>query len=1288
MDYPSQSNPWSGYLVVQCKYRQRSTGDSASDTEWVTRELSSELSKYPTPQSTHTATANKPQRRLPTYYIFATNAVLTGNATSGGHDRCTSILNEQAARLGMQGCAIWGFDELRAYLDSAHEIRQTYLGFILPDDVLHQAIENLAIQQPDFEKILSGFLQKELQSDYAAKLESAGQHDEKRIVPLSKVFIDLPFTSAKEKSLTPSDSYGTLARQIINVANSVIRYSDGTKNRNSHFGRYAIVGGPGQGKSTIGQYLCQLYRAAILENCGVCDPESIKILEGINTFSEDNSGFTPSCLRFPFRIILNRFASDLSKDSSLTIYEYVRQRIEKLGNSGTVNLSSLKRWMAGYPWIFVLDGLDEVPSSSNRTQVLEAIQHFLVDLSIEKADVIVIATTRPQGYSDEFAKSNFQHVYLPPLSAAQALKYGSSLLEFRSHGDADKFDTTCRRLQMAAKSEATVRLMSSPLQVTIMATLVERLGEPPKQRYRLFEEYYRTIYTRESNREGSHSELLRTRKTDIDIIHYRTGLLLQAQSEIAGGTGALLPLNKFVKLVQQRLEEHGLDGSESNRLIEEIKSSALDRLIFLVSPQNEEVGFEIRSLQEFMAAEAITKGNTTLVRSRIREIAPITSWRNVFLFLVGKLFSDDNIELLDGVILLCDELNDSELHPEYSYLKWGSRLALEILSDGITRPSPIRERKLLRTALESLENGHFDDAQELSSVYHDKLSDIYREKLDITLQEFRLQKSFSSWTLLNSLALKGVSWAQEKYDFLWSKLEDTEKAQLIPDEGALSNSWQFGKVLEMIPQLEPWRVSSLIKDAQQHEGDEIEKNWPSWLVGLRDLFDNAFPDGDEELDTPIPIEISCGNHSCQGFIEHHLISSWVIPPTASAIFEMPKAGPHWAGFFSIVRFKMAPSGDTLASALRTLGQVEMLGWSGSWLRELSPWPLRALLDGLSTTPEIAMMAQLAESGYFGDLDLWLQAESVAQQSPEIFDLNQAPVQYAYDRNSLAKGLPLAGSYFIQTLNADEIPNMDLWAAILINLADSVNAAWAMRSFNSQIGLVVDVASKKGLAMITFSSSLALAYFTVAQKRFPSISSELVRPLLRGGADATIDPSLLDALCSGPGTSFRSNTATLLRTEIREAVLKARISAQALKWATWCAWHGIPLGLSNTELALSDAADKLTPFERALVRLGSDDMTSEECECLIKEFEGHKYGEGTETFVQILALSVERLPYDKRKALRKLALETLSKGALGEPVMPLADLYSYCVYATLDERRSTLSSEGTWSALQFAAVPTD
>src|SRR5262249_47439634 len=148
-----------------------------------------------------------------------------------------------------------------------------------------------------------------------------------------------------------------------------------------------------------------------------------------------------------------------------------------------------------------LDGLDEVPASANREDVLERIRDFRVDLTTEEVDVLVIATSRPQGYNDDFSPRLYHHLYLLPLSPHAALKYASKLTNIGFGQDPQRRDKVISRIQRAANTQATARLMQSPLQVTIMTLLVDRMGQPPQERWALFNEYYNVIYQREIERD-------------------------------------------------------------------------------------------------------------------------------------------------------------------------------------------------------------------------------------------------------------------------------------------------------------------------------------------------------------------------------------------------------------------------------------------------------------------------------------------------------------------------------------------------------------------------------------------------------------------------------------------------------------------------------------------------------------------------------------------------------------------------------------------------------------------
>ena len=319
----------------------------------------------------------------------------------------------------------------------------------------------------------------------------------------------------------------------------------------------------------------------------------------------------------------------------------------------------LRRWLKFYPWLIVLDGLDEVPATSNRNQVLEAAIEFFSQAAVLDADVLVVATTRPQGYNDEFSKRFYSHRYLSPLSEDRALHYAERLTQSRYATEPTRKARILRRLRAALDQETTARLMQTPLQVTIMATLVDQIGQPPQERWRLFQQYYEVIYRRETERDIPASRILQQRKADVNAIHNRVGLLLQTETELAVNSDAQLTSSRFRKLVRTRIAEEGYEGEELELRVEEMTQAALHRLVFLVGTESDRIGFEIRSLQEFTAAEALMEGGDSQVRSRLEAIAPNAHWRNVFLFAAGKCFSERQF-LRDMIIGICDQLNDLE----------------------------------------------------------------------------------------------------------------------------------------------------------------------------------------------------------------------------------------------------------------------------------------------------------------------------------------------------------------------------------------------------------------------------------------------------------------------------------------------------------------------------------------------------------------------------------------------------------------------------------------------------
>ena len=204
----------------------------------------------------------------------------------------------------------------------------------------------------------------------------------------------------------------------------------------------------------------------------------------------------------------------------------------------------------------------------------------------------------------------------------------------------------------------------------------------------MFHQYYELVCRREIERDIATSLLIRDLKPRIDTVHRLVGLLLQSDSEKSGGTRSKLTLAEFRQLVASVLAEEGFQGARLESAIQSIESAAADRLVFLVGLEEGEVGFEVRSLQEFMAGEALLEANDSLAERRLRTVAGNDTWLNVFLFAAGKCFKERQY-FRSTLVQICNDINDDPADRASQLTLQGSRLALNVLQEGSARRSPL-----------------------------------------------------------------------------------------------------------------------------------------------------------------------------------------------------------------------------------------------------------------------------------------------------------------------------------------------------------------------------------------------------------------------------------------------------------------------------------------------------------------------------------------------------------------------------------------------------------------------
>ncbi|HEV3035298.1 MAG TPA: hypothetical protein VGX72_10970, partial [Solirubrobacteraceae bacterium] len=545
---------WEGYTVVQAKFRQRPEG-TTPDGRWAEAQLRSELASY----------QNENGRPRPDNYIFATNVIL-GSSESGQKDRCVQALASASETLGITNYDIWDYDKIKTLLDLHDGVRKAYRAWITSGDVLSQLLEDHDQAARGANAALTSYLAKELLADHYVNLEQAGHAVEEKI-PLSRVFVDLPSAPAAMSEQGLHGEGQGVVRRVLELASEKLdgEALQGASEAGRAPGaltptqRLVLKGGPGQGKTTVGQFICQVLRAALLREASstAITEEARQALAALDGHCQDQNLAFPAARRFPVRVVLNTFASALAKPSGpKTLLDFIYESVERR-SSDSLPRPSLQELLETYPWLVVLDGLDEVPASSNRTQVLESISDFWSDVAANNVDILVVATTRPQGYNDDFAPDRYHHEQLLPLTPSRALDYGERLTKARFPGDDARQEKILKRLKRAASSDTTARLMTSPLQVTIMTALVDQRGQPPQERWSLFHDYYNVIFHREMERDIPAASILRDYRPDVDAIHHRVGLLLQALVEQRSHTEARLSSSDLAAIVRTRLSEEG-----------------------------------------------------------------------------------------------------------------------------------------------------------------------------------------------------------------------------------------------------------------------------------------------------------------------------------------------------------------------------------------------------------------------------------------------------------------------------------------------------------------------------------------------------------------------------------------------------------------------------------------------------------------------------------------------------------------------------------------------------------
>jgi len=700
---------WDGYTVLQVKQMATPSSQHQENASWLWGQVRKELEAWSDPDGDRLT--------VPDFLIVITNVLLTPFPVVGGHDVLETNIASYLSKLDddtrdvdqtagakrverlkrlrrIKKVRVWDGNQIHVLLKLHPAIRNAFPGFLTAGDVftaLRQFSDTIPLH--DLETGLREHAKTALSGEGIIYFDEAGSGDV-RGIPVHKIAIDLPVAPASGVHRT------TVVKYVLDRAEHVLQPRITTQQTPRHL---IITGAPGNGKTTISKFLVQTFRAAMLRESSKLSEDHLDIIRGTEVALKRFGRDLPRNRRWPMRIDLAVYAQEGGLNDDSTLLKWIAHKVSRRSDMGDVTAWTLKTWMTRWPWLLVLDGLDEVTEPSIRKRLIERVTEFVNDAEASQCDMLVVLTTRPIGYTENIAPNHFERIDLDDLELAQAVRYGDLATSVRLHNDLDRIDRVRKRLRAAAKDEALQHLLRTPLQVLILTIIIDGAGQLAPDRYSLFRTYYDTVFKRERDKPAGLHKILQEYGQQIQLLHELVGFELQVRSEAGDRSYATLTRDELRQLTWQVLHEAGFHPSGKDAaLLDQIFDAATKRLVLIAPRGDEGYGFDVRSLQELMAGMHMTSGPLDEVLVRLRAAAASPFWRNTWLFAAGQLFSTPQRHQHAALIDLIETIDDNAHHRLATAVPVGPRLSLDVIDDGMARSHPRFRDLLLHSGMKVL----------------------------------------------------------------------------------------------------------------------------------------------------------------------------------------------------------------------------------------------------------------------------------------------------------------------------------------------------------------------------------------------------------------------------------------------------------------------------------------------------------------------------------------------------------------------------------------------------------
>lgn len=643
-----------------------------------------------------------------TTYVLLTNVAGTGTRTSGTMDRLDERLAEHGRQFGITMDCWWradldarvatapreltwsfaemlaGHEAIRYLIEADHsETQRTHLRDLVQKAVAAQWQEDAKVK----------FRQVELDSyDLADLFVDVGAHrlsgpeNQQRVLGLPRRF--------NVDQVDAHDGPGRAERGHVELGGAAAYL------QSADHPMTVVRGEPGQGKSTLGQFLCQVHRAALLGRQEQLGGDPVL-----------NTALPAARTRVPLRVDLRDYGLWLDGGDPFadTESEPARQRPRKLGTleeflaallttrSGgrSVDVPGVQDLLSRFPSLIVLDGLDEVARSTQRARVVNEINMFCARLTSERnagsavqVPTQVVVTTRPNFSGlPEPTTTLFETVALSRLGPALRTRYLRKWVRVRGIRGA-----AGRELQRIFDSRSgeqhVAQLADNPMQLTILLYLMQRRGESvPTGRTDLYRSYLETFL----DREASKTSAVRRHRTDLEEVTAFLGWRLQSQAEGGDEHGEDQSGRMRTAAIKSAINSYLYETGKNTALVEDLFTAVTDRVWALSSKVDGTFEFDVQPMREFFAAQYLYQfartSSTDLSRAALlRELLTRPYWLNTARFYAGFANPNEIAGLVEGL--------EDALEAVGEHARQARIATWVLLGDGVFAARPRTQRRV------------------------------------------------------------------------------------------------------------------------------------------------------------------------------------------------------------------------------------------------------------------------------------------------------------------------------------------------------------------------------------------------------------------------------------------------------------------------------------------------------------------------------------------------------------------------------------------------------------------